>query len=83
MFLKYATLTDNQEGGCAFFGESMFSLRPNASKAAFLSLAERLFALGVAFIDCQTPTDHLRSLGGLEMPRTEFVALLRKTLGLG
>jgi leucyl/phenylalanyl-tRNA--protein transferase len=74
-------------GGCygirmgkAFFGESMFAKRPNASKAAFLTLARRLFADGIAFIDCQVPTDHLRSLGGEEMSRKDFLSLLRKTL---
>jgi leucyl/phenylalanyl-tRNA--protein transferase len=74
-------------GGCygirmgrAFFGESMFAKQPNASKAAFLTLAQRLFAEGAAFIDCQVPTDHLRSLGGEEMSRKDFLCLLRKTL---
>ena len=70
-------------GGCygvlmgrAFFGESMFSVRPNASKAAFLSLAVTLFKYGIAFVDCQVPTPHLLSLGGEVMPRREFLALL-------
>ena len=70
-------------GGCygirlgrAFFGESMFSREPNASKAAFLSLARRLFAGGVAFIDCQVPTPHLTSLGGVEISRKEFLKRL-------
>jgi leucyl/phenylalanyl-tRNA--protein transferase len=70
-------------GGCygvlmgrAFFGESMFSVKPNASKAAFLHLADTLFEHGIAFIDCQVPTPHLLSLGGEEMPRGEFLALL-------
>jgi leucyl/phenylalanyl-tRNA--protein transferase len=70
-------------GGCygvlmgrAFFGESMFSRKPNASKAAFLSLAEILFEHGVGFIDCQVPTPHLLSLGGEEMSRSNFLKLL-------
>jgi leucyl/phenylalanyl-tRNA--protein transferase len=74
-------------GGCygvrlgkAFFGESMFSRRSNASKAAFLNLARRLFDDGVRFIDCQVPTEHLRSLGGEEMDRRDFLALLKETL---
>jgi leucyl/phenylalanyl-tRNA--protein transferase len=74
-------------GGCygirmgrAFFGESMFSRQANASKAAFLTLAQALFADGAAFIDCQVPTDHLRSLGGEEMSRKDFLRLLRETL---
>ena len=72
------------EGGCygilmgkAFFGESMFSRKKNASKAAFLSLAVKLFKDGLAFIDCQVPTSHLLSLGGEEMPRRVFLDLLR------
>jgi leucyl/phenylalanyl-tRNA--protein transferase len=71
-------------GGCygirmggVFFGESMFALKPNASKAAFLSLAQKLFADGATFIDCQIPTPHLRSLGGKEMSRDDFLILLR------
>jgi leucyl/phenylalanyl-tRNA--protein transferase len=74
-------------GGCygiglggAFFGESMFARKPNASKAAFLSLARFLFAGGAAFIDCQVPTDHLSSLGGEEIGRADFLRLLKKTL---
>ena len=72
-------------GGCygvlmgrGFFGESMFSTKSNASKAAFICLAEFLFAHGVAFIDCQVPTNHLFSFGGESMPRVEFLELLRK-----
>jgi leucyl/phenylalanyl-tRNA--protein transferase len=74
-------------GGCygiylgrAFFGESMFTRQPNASKAAFLSLARFLFAGGAAFIDCQTPTGHLCNLGGEELSRSAFLELLSKTL---
>ncbi|MCL2139448.1 MAG: leucyl/phenylalanyl-tRNA--protein transferase [Treponema sp.] len=78
-------------GGCyglligkVFCGESMFAKKPNASKAAFLNLAKYLFAAGVSFIDCQLPTDHLRSLGGREISRSDFLALLQKTLfGVG
>ena len=72
-------------GGCygirlgrAFFGESMFSQKTNASKAAFLTLALRLFSDGVKYIDCQVPTDHLISLGGVEISRKEFVIMLKR-----
>jgi leucyl/phenylalanyl-tRNA--protein transferase len=75
-------------GGCygillgnVFFGESMFAREPNASKAAFLSLAQKLFASGAAFIDCQVPTEHLRSLGGHEIKKHDFLNLLSETLG--
>ena len=74
-------------GGCygirlgkVFFGESMFALVPNASKAAFITLASLLFADETAFVDCQTPTDHLGSLGGQEINRDDFLTLLKKTL---
>jgi leucyl/phenylalanyl-tRNA--protein transferase len=58
----------------------MFARVSNASKAAFLSLAKCLFADGTAFIDCQVPTDHLRSLGGEEISRRDFLRLLKNTL---
>jgi leucyl/phenylalanyl-tRNA--protein transferase len=70
-------------GGCygvrlgnVFIGESMFARQPNASKAAFLHLAQILFADGLAFIDCQVHTDHLKSLGGEEISRKDYLALL-------
>jgi leucyl/phenylalanyl-tRNA--protein transferase len=71
-------------GGCygvllgrMFCGESMFSKKSNASKAAFLTLARRLFSLGIRFIDCQVPTVHLCSLGGQELSRREFLGLVK------
>ena len=74
-------------GGCygirlgnIFFGESMFSRRPNASKAAFLSLTRLLFGDSIRFIDCQTHTRHLESLGAEDISRKEFLSLLRETL---
>jgi leucyl/phenylalanyl-tRNA--protein transferase len=74
-------------GGCyggrigrVFCGESMFSRRPNASKAAFLTLAQMLFSDGIAFIDCQAPSKHLHSLGGREISRVDFLELLGKAL---
>ena len=82
-----AYLDGELAGGCygvvlgkAFFGESMFSRKTDASKAAFLSLAGFLFSNGIQFIDCQVPTPHLFSLGGVEMSRTDFICLLEKTL---
>ena len=73
-------------GGCygvllgrVFFGESMFAKESNASKAAFLSLAEKLFGQGLLFIDCQTPTRHLGSLGGEEISREDFLELLKES----
>ena len=68
--------------GAAFFGESMFSLESNASKAAFISLARLLFSDGVLFIDCQVRTDHLASLGAREIPRSDFLSMLRSALAV-
>ncbi|MDR1319629.1 MAG: leucyl/phenylalanyl-tRNA--protein transferase [Treponema sp.] len=75
-------------GGCygirlgrVFVGESMFARRPNASKAAFLTLARLLFNDGLAFIDCQVYSRHLESLGGEEISRADYIPLLKKTLG--
>jgi len=64
--------------GLVFFGESMFARENNASKAAFLSLAEKLFGEGLLFIDCQMPTRHLASLGGEEISREDFLKLLKE-----
>ena len=66
--------------GSVFFGESMFARKANASKAAFLVLAQKLFRQGVAFIDCQVPSAHLASLGGVEVPRAHFLELLKTAL---
>jgi leucyl/phenylalanyl-tRNA--protein transferase len=56
----------------------MFSRKSNASKAAFLNLAEKMFEDGSPFIDCQIPTTHLMSMGGEIMPRKEFISMLKK-----
>ena len=64
--------------GKLFFGESMFSLAPNASKLAFVALARQLQDWGFAMIDCQMPTDHLHSLGARAMSRADFQAVLRQ-----
>lgn len=59
-----------------FAGESMFHLRPNASKLAVLALAERLQARGSAWFDIQQLTPHMAVLGAEEVLREEFLALL-------
>lgn len=64
--------------GKIFFGESMFSTMPNASKFGFISLARRLQAEGCMVIDCQQPTDHLRSLGGEFISKHVWFDLLAK-----
>mgnify|MGYP003636134098 FL=1 len=64
--------------GKAFFGESMFSARPNASKMAMLYLANRLARGETDILDCQVVSGHLLSLGARTMPRAEFSALLNR-----
>ena len=62
--------------GKVFFGESMFSLVPNASKFAFIKWVEILKEQGIKLIDCQVHTEHLESLGARMIPRVEFLNLL-------
>lgn len=68
--------------GGAFFGESMFSRRSNASKVALAWLVARLKVGGFALLDCQFITDHLQSLGAIEVSRDDYVALLDAALGV-
>ena len=60
-----------------FFGESMFSLVPNASKLALIVLARLLDYKGGRLIDCQFETPHLRSMGGRFISYDEFISILR------
>lgn len=60
----------------AFFGESMFSAVPNASKLALIHLARRLESLGAVLIDCQFETPHLRSMGGRHISYDRYMELL-------
>ena len=62
--------------GRAFFGESMFSRRTDASKIAFVHLVRQLADWGFGMIDCQMTTRHLASLGAREISRQEFSARL-------
>nr|WP_207161904.1 leucyl/phenylalanyl-tRNA--protein transferase [Thiocapsa imhoffii] len=62
--------------GRAFFGESMFSHSPDASKVALVQLCHRLAHWGFGLIDCQMKTDHLMRLGAVEIPREELVRRL-------
>lgn len=59
--------------GKAFFGESMFSHRSNASKYAFIKMVQHLKEEGVQLIDCQIHTNHLESLGARMIPRADFI----------
>ena len=64
--------------GRCFFGESMFSLVPSASKLALIHLARMLEILGGLMIDCQFETPHLRSMGGRYISYDEYIALIRQ-----
>jgi leucyl/phenylalanyl-tRNA--protein transferase len=66
--------------GNVFFGESMFSKEPNASKFAFIHWVEFLKQKGVVMIDCQVYTEHLESLGARMIERDDFTALLETNI---
>lgn len=66
--------------GGAFFGESMFSLAPDASKAALVHLAARLRAGAFKLLDAQFITPHLEQFGAQTLPRRIFQALLEVAL---
>lgn len=66
----------------AFFGESMFSRVRDASKVALAHLVCRLKVGGFSLLDCQFITDHLASLGAIEIERDRYVALLDIALGV-
>jgi leucyl/phenylalanyl-tRNA--protein transferase len=64
--------------GRMFFGESMFSREPDASKIALCHLARQLCDWGFWLIDCQISNPHLTSLGAEEMPRRAFIELVER-----
>lgn len=64
--------------GKIFFGESMFSLEPNASKFAFINYVRQLQKEDVKLIDCQLHTAHLESLGARMIPRNEFINIIQQ-----
>jgi leucyl/phenylalanyl-tRNA---protein transferase len=67
--------------GRAFFGESMVSRATDASKVALAWLVARLRAGGYVLLDCQFMTEHLASLGAVEIDRRDYVALLGAAVG--
>ncbi len=71
------------DAGGAFAGESMFHLRPNASKLALLHLIAHLQARGLAWLDIQVLTPHMSALGAKEIDREEFLAKLAATRARG
>jgi leucyl/phenylalanyl-tRNA--protein transferase len=66
--------------GRMFFGESMFSLVSNSSKAALITLCRFLDRRGFLLMDAQLHTPHVQRMGGREIPRAEFLRILREAL---
>ena len=66
--------------GKAFFGESMFAKKTDASKVAFATYVAILAEKDFELIDCQVTTDHMKRFGARAIPRTEFLKLLQKVL---
>lgn len=66
--------------GRAFFGESMFHLCPEASRAALAGLVAFLRERDFLLLDCQQATPHMLAMGAREIPRKEFLALLRQAV---
>ncbi len=66
--------------GRAFFGESMFSIETDGSKIALYWLCRQLQAWGFELIDCQIASEHLQTLGAVEIPRERFLTRLRQAM---
>lgn len=66
--------------GSAFFGESMFSRRTNASKICLVHLVERLRAKGFELLDTQFTTEHLKSFGAIDVPKAEYEIMLANAM---
>jgi leucyl/phenylalanyl-tRNA--protein transferase len=71
------------DAGGAFAGESMFYLRPNASKLALLHLFQHLNARGLDWLDIQVMTPHMEALGAKLVSRAAFLAKLERALARG
>jgi leucyl/phenylalanyl-tRNA--protein transferase len=68
--------------GRMFYGESMFSREPDASKVALVRLARQLHRWDFGLIDCQMETAHLASMGAHTLPRAVFAARLAELVNL-
>ncbi len=66
--------------GGAFFGESMFSKSTDASKAALVALVRRMNERGFVLLDTQYTNDHLQTLGCIEIPKNDYLAVLKDAL---
>lgn len=68
--------------GKCFFGESMFSTMSNASKAAFITLCKKLEEKEYIMVDCQVYTEHLESLGAVNISREKFLELVEEGISI-
>ncbi len=66
--------------GAAFFGESMFHRKTDGSKIAMAHLVNRLRSGGYRLLDTQFVTDHLKTFGGIEIPREDYEVRLADAL---
>ncbi|MBW2527571.1 MAG: leucyl/phenylalanyl-tRNA--protein transferase [Deltaproteobacteria bacterium] len=66
--------------GAAFFGESMFARRPDASKVAFVTMLAQLGRWGIDLIDTQVHTDHMARFGAQHWPRQRYLTRLEQAL---
>jgi leucyl/phenylalanyl-tRNA--protein transferase len=66
--------------GKVFYGESMFSVVSNASKAALIYWCLHCLSAGIELIDCQQSTAHLKSMGAKEISRKAFINLLNQLI---
>lgn len=66
--------------GAAFFGESMFSRRTNASKICLVHLVERLRQQGFALLDTQFTTEHLKTFGAIDVPKQDYAKMLDRAV---
>jgi leucyl/phenylalanyl-tRNA--protein transferase len=69
--------------GSAFFGESMFSRRTNASKICLVALVERLRERGFTLLDTQFTTEHLKTFGAVDVSKAAYGVLLEKAMESG
>ncbi|MBX4907020.1 MULTISPECIES: leucyl/phenylalanyl-tRNA--protein transferase [Rhizobium] len=66
--------------GSAFFGESMFSRRTDASKICLVHLVDRLREKGFTLLDTQFTTEHLKTFGAIDVPKAEYAVLLASAM---
>ncbi len=66
--------------GSLFAGESMFSAEENCSKVALVAMDRKLVSCGFELFDVQVMTRHLRSMGAVEVPRAEYLRMVRRAV---